>query len=373
MKIAIRGVGAVGAFGSGLSDLSAALSGKAVLPEHVDLTLPHGEVPVPVFRAETEKLFSFVPKRELRRVDHLSRMALLGAHLALEEGGAIDPARTGVIVGTGYGAMGTTFGFLDTAMDNGDAGASPIKFSNSVHNAAAAHLSTNLSITGPNLTVSQFDFSFISSLMTAASWLESGRVDSVLVGAVDAYCDPLGYCHNRFFLRDDRAQTIRPFDLDRQSAIPGEGSFFFLLQREEADRGAAYGYIRDIFYGRTGPDEEDAMHVPANAVLFLGLDGMKKCAGSYGRFSGVSQGDPGALGVAAYAPLCGSLPAGSGLDLAVAAISARDRKIYVSPASAGHTCGMKVIDRDTVLAEGGDICCVKYSGDFEGRVVLSAN
>ncbi len=378
MKIAVRGVGAVGAFGSGLADLRETLSGKPVIPQQVEFTLPHGKGEIPVFRADTKRLFDFVSKRDLRRVDHLSRMALLGAHLALEDGGEIDPSRTGVIVGTGYGAMGTTFGFLDTVINNGDAGASPIKFSNSVHNAPAAHLSANLSITGPNLTVSQFDFSFHASLMTAASWLESGRADSVLVGAVDEYCDVLGYCHNRFFERDETVQTILPFDLDRQTAIPGEGAFFLLLERGGEKQGAPYGYIRDIYYGRrtttgmmpvTGVD--DAMNVSDNAFLFLGLDGMRKCAEPYRRFLGVSQGEPGAFGVAAYGALCGSMPAGSGFDLVVAALSVKDGKLPDYPKVVENTGEMTFTCRNTVLGEDGEICCVKYSGDFQGCVTLA--
>ena len=95
--------------------------------------------------------------------------------------------RLGVIIASGYGALKTTFAFLDSYLDFGYACSSPTHFSNSVHNAAAAHVSMQLQATAPSLTVSQFEMSTASALLTAAQWLAERRVERVLLGAVDEH------------------------------------------------------------------------------------------------------------------------------------------------------------------------------------------
>jgi 3-oxoacyl-[acyl-carrier-protein] synthase II len=80
-------------------------------------------------------------------------------------------------------------------MDYGDACASPTLFSNSVHNAAAGHISIMLGLDGPCLTVSQFEMSGPSGLLSAIQWLKEERVEQVLLGAVEEYCDVLVRYH----------------------------------------------------------------------------------------------------------------------------------------------------------------------------------
>lgn len=121
---------------------------------HVSASENYGTLEV--LKADISGLDRFVPKKKLRRVDHFSRMALLAAGRALE---GIDPfpatrGQIGLIVATGYGALNSTFSFLDSYIEKGDKLSAPTLFSGSVHNAAAAHISICYGITGPCLTVS---------------------------------------------------------------------------------------------------------------------------------------------------------------------------------------------------------------------------
>jgi 3-oxoacyl-[acyl-carrier-protein] synthase II len=195
LGLAIQGVGAVGAFGSGIQALRQALCAGKVPLGTLQVATAGGSLELPAYRADTEPLEEFVSKRALRRIDHFSRLALLGGYLALQDAGRLeaDRSRLGVVIATGYGAMQTTFAFLDSFIDGGDACSSPTHFSNSVHNAAAANLSILLGATGPSLTVSQFELSVHSALLTARQWLAEGRVDAVLLGGVDELGAVLGY------------------------------------------------------------------------------------------------------------------------------------------------------------------------------------
>ncbi|MEW5910240.1 MAG: beta-ketoacyl synthase chain length factor [Thermodesulfobacteriota bacterium] len=201
MKLAIRGIGVVGGFGNGIGDLEQALINPSLpheTPLPCDLPCPHK---YKIFSAKTERLKEFIPKKALRRMDHFSRMAVLAACFALLDAGAPFSLgyRTGVIVASGYGSARATFAFLDSVMEHGDRCGSPIHFSNSVHNSAAAHLSIALEGFGPNSTISLLDMSIPAAFLLAEVWLSEGRVESVLIGGVDEHCPVLEYCWSRLF------------------------------------------------------------------------------------------------------------------------------------------------------------------------------
>lgn len=279
-----------------------------------------------------------MPRRALRRVDHFSRLALLGACLALEDAGRLGPAkdRLGVIMATGYGPTRTTFAFLDSVINDGDALASPTHFSSSVHNVAAAHLSMLLNITGPCLTVSQFEMSFGSALLTARQWLLANRVDAVLLGAVDEYCDVLGYCWGRSF-SGCPGGDMRPLDFSAQTAIPGEGAAFFVLSFSEGGGGQyakSQACIQDVSLGRT---QDPGFALPANAFLCIGAAGHSQCGQGYARTLTRDHA------AAAYAPLYGALPAGQGLDMAVACLTLRRKSCFKQPGSLPGQPGFQTI------------------------------
>lgn len=298
-RIAIRGIGVVGGFGTGVEALRDALAGTE-----------SGAGGPGCPRANTDALAGFVDRKALRRMDAISRLAILGACLALQDAGIERPdERTGVVVSTGYGPSSTTLAFLDSFIDSGDPCSSPTLFSSSVHNAPAANLSTLLGVTGPNLSVSQFELSASTALLTATLWLEEGRVDRVLVGGVDEYGDVLGYCWKRFFGEPVETPCL-PLDTRRQTARPGEGSAFLLLERESDGRRCG-GVIQSVRMGRTGGEMPP---IPADRLLILGADGHRRCAGAYERLV------PRGSSVTSFGHLWGSFPAATAFDAAAAAV-----------------------------------------------------
>ena len=141
MELSILGIGSVSAVGCGADSLRAALEGSVrprVEPATVDGE--SGQPGLPFYSASVGDLERFVPRRALRRIDRFTRMALLASYLTLEDSGVKieDTSRVGIVFGTSYGPLETTFRYQDTIIDDGDKGASPTLFANSVHN---AHLS----------------------------------------------------------------------------------------------------------------------------------------------------------------------------------------------------------------------------------------
>ncbi|MEA1924080.1 MAG: beta-ketoacyl synthase chain length factor [Pseudomonadota bacterium] len=318
IPLAIHGIGPVGAFGAGLDELRSALKGeKKVEPELTEIETDRGIYNLPIFRASTKTLTKFIKGRELRRLDHFSRMALLGACLACENSGQmLSGERTGLIVASAYGASATTFSFLDSVIEGGDALASPTLFSNSVHNAAAAHIAKHLKITGPNLSLTQGRLSVPMALLTAAQWLAEGRVDTVLCGAVDEYCEVLGYCRQSYHNRKVPATegnhnfSPRPDRLDG----PGEGSLFFRLSRAREIE-AAYGYLEKL--------ELNSPKLPSPVPFIYSPEA---CAeNSELGFSQFKHRLPLDL-----AQICGSFPIALAFDLAAAATMLYDQTLYLN-------------------------------------------
>ena len=346
MRMAIQGIGVAAGFGSGVEALRSAL--QAGDDRSVAESTP--------YRADVAGLTEFIPKRALRRIDHFSKMTLLSACLALKDADLLDAdrSRTGVVIASGYGALQTTFNFLDSYLDFGYSCSSPTHFSNSVHNAAAAHVSIQLQAKAPSLTVTQFEMSVPSALLSAQQWLADGRVDRVLFGAVDEVCDVLTYCREQFF-GSGEAGPLQPFGFDIQSAIAGEGAVFFVLG-SEADT-APYGYIDGV---RMGSYLVRPATLPQEDLLIIGADGHRECGRWYQQLLKDRQ-------AAAYAPLYGSFPAAAGFDLAVAAISQCDSRIYSSPASgnAAATLPEQALNVESIaclkLGTGGDYGLIHLS------------
>lgn len=362
MRTAIRGVGIVGGFGCGVDKLHRALISRESTPKMIRVEANDREMDMPVFLSDTTPLEGFINKRALRRVDHYSSMAVLGSYLALEDAHMLqhNHQKIAVVIATGYGATRTTFSFLDSIFADGDTCASPTLFSNSVHNTAAAHVSIFLKASGPNLTVSQFELSVPSALLSTCQWLKDRQIDAVLFGGVDEYCDVLGYSWQRFFGSNQKA-SIEPLNWELQSAIAGEGSAFFLLTRDEGDQ-PKYGFITDIQIGHIangGPD------IAEGTTLLLGADGHKSCGILYPRHI------PEGTRAANYTPLYGSFPVNTAFDMAIAALSLKESKVFGTPKCHANKSGLRMSHKEQDL-ESKLIGCLKFGckGEF-GMVMLA--
>ncbi len=311
IPLAINGLGPVGAFGAGMPDFRAALTGAIkVTPEITRITTRNGDHDLPVFRADSKPLAQFIKPRKLRRLDNFSRLALLGTVLAVADSGMdLLGSQTGLIVASAHGATATTFAFLDSVINDGDALASPTLFSNSVHNAAASHIAEHFAITGPTLSLTQGTDSLTMALITAGQWLASKKVETVLCGVVDCYCDVLGYCWQSY---REQSKTTQ----QNPAAGPGEGTLFLHLSRaRENAPEPQYGYLNEI----ASSNEESPANLPftishshcakppiANSTADLQLTPAKHQL----------QID--------LTTICGDLPIPSGFDLAAAALLLQD-------------------------------------------------
>ncbi|WP_224984073.1 beta-ketoacyl synthase N-terminal-like domain-containing protein [Geomonas agri] len=351
-RLLVKGIGVVGAFGTGVETFENALTEGRVSVGSIEVATGEGVQAIPAYRADTAGLEEFVPKRSLRRVDHYSKLALLGSFLALKDAGMLgsDLSRVGLVIASGYGATATTYAFLDSLISGGDTCASPTHFANSVHNAAAANIAITLGITGPSLTVSQFDMSGPSALLSARQWLSEGRVDAVLFGAIDEASELVAYLQHR--RRGPlHPAAMAPLDAGAESSIIGEGAAFMLLTRD--DGAPAYCGIDSV---DTGNLFGGSLPLPDDTLLLLGADGRSELSQRY------LDTVPAGAQAACYTPIYGCMPAAAGFDLAAAALALKAGQSFANPGGTGPFAP----PRGSISS----ICSLRLAGDTEYAAVI---
>jgi len=197
-----------------------------------------------------------------------------------------------------------------------------------------------------------------SVLISAIHWLREERVERVLFGAADEYCNVLGYCWHRFFGVNE-GTLIEPFLFDQQTVIPGEGAAFFLLSRKEEST-TYYGRIAGVEV--TGcSDKVEPLH-PDNTLFILGADGQKECGQRY------EQHVTKEMSIASYAPLYGSFPTNMAFDMAVACLSMKGGKVYDPPAGVSCPSSLKIMTAKQ-NHDGSQICCLKLGALGESGMI----
>jgi 3-oxoacyl-[acyl-carrier-protein] synthase II len=313
----ILGIGTIFSGGAGIDSFEEALRRGWRMPGEIKDSRFPGVVR-PVYQVDLDAMPDKTLLKKIRRSDKLSKMSVLAAAGALTDSGIenVNASNLGVIVATAFGAHATTFAFLDDILDYGEAAVSPTTFSNSVHNAAASYVSSSLSIKGPTLTITQFRFSFQTAMQLAKTWLDQGRCDHVLVGAVDQYGDVLGYVsdHKLNTAKDGR---IKPFTFKPACQVPGEGAAFYLLGPER--RSGTYCAVETVEIGGD--------RVPGSPpdIEIIDADGMLADESAYRE--ALSRDVP----AAAYAPLFGSMMTGSAFNVAAGALMLRNQMQYATP------------------------------------------
>jgi 3-oxoacyl-[acyl-carrier-protein] synthase II len=363
--VSILGIGPVCALGCGVAQLREGLMGaRQPRIESRELELPGGLFSLPVYTAVSDELERFVPKRSLRRMDPFVRMALLAAYLAVEDAGIVfsDPERVGVVVGSGYGPLQTTFAFQDSLIDFGDKCASPTHFANSVHNALASQISIAMGLRGPGQTVTTFGLTTAGALLTAQLWLERGEVDHVLVGAGDEFCAVRGHVEAKMLAEAGQRENriIESFAFDACTYTPGEGFVVFVLGTEKAER--RYAGLSRVVVGTECLESEASLLGSLDAVI-LAANGNRAEGAAYRRLArNIAR-------VAAYSPLYGSMPTGDAFDVAIAALSLKEGRVFALPDARGADHPQGALGGEQVPIAG-SVGCLKCSEDAQSSLIV---
>lgn len=355
-RIAVCGIGVIGPGAVGVGEL------RSALREGSPLATPIDRFDTSEFASRTGAFVTtfspkdFIPAGKMRRMNQLSRFGVAAAQMALQDAGA-EPTLPGwesggVAIGTMFGPVETSVKYLDEYRDKGPALAPPQLFAESVANAPGSHVAIQFGFRGFNLTFTQREGSAMTALTTAAMQIAKGSSSLALAGGVDEINDITYGIYDRIraLAREtsDLPEAARPFDVNRNGLVLGEGGAMMLLVGDPSGL-PVYGWVAGFAQGRDrtaglsdwGHGVEDVAQVMGKAVadagitpadldvVFASANGNRKCdaleAGALLALFGET-----CPPVVATKGLFGEYAAGGGLQIASALLSVRHGEIYPS-------------------------------------------
>ncbi len=214
----------------------------------------------------------YFPAKRLEMLDRFSQFALIAAREAMQSSGLEvceeERPRFGVVVGSGMGGAQTLDqGYLNLYAKQATR-LHPFTIPKVMHNAGASQICMEYGAQGPSLATSTACSSSGHAIGQAFHLIKFGLADVMLAGGADA---PITYGMLRSWEsvrvlatgNGDPSRACRPFSVDREGMVMGEGAAILLLEElEHARRRGAPIYAEVSGYGMTA----DASHITQPSV-----------------------------------------------------------------------------------------------------------
>ncbi|MFD0750869.1 beta-ketoacyl-ACP synthase II [Mucilaginibacter calamicampi] len=269
-RVVVTGLGALTPIGNSVSDYWNALingvSGAALIKSF------DTEKFKTKFACEVKNFDAdgFLGRKDARKLDPFVQYALYSTEEAVKDAGLdfskLDTNRIGVIWGSGIGGLKT---FLDEvvafAKGDGTPRFNPFFIPKMIADIAPGHISIKYGLRGPNFTTVSACASSNNSLIDSFNYIRLGRADMFITGGSEAIINEAGIggfnaMHALSVRNDDPATASRPFDLDRDGFVAGEGAGTIILEElEHAKARGAKIYAEMIGGGMSA----DAYHMTA--------------------------------------------------------------------------------------------------------------
>jgi len=211
--------------------------------------------------------------KERRKVDDFILYAMAAADQAVRDSGWLpgdgDPEgrrRTGVMIGSGIGGLGSIADAAVTLHERGPKRISPFFIPGALINLCSGQVSIRFGFQGPNHAVATACATGAHAIGDAARIIARGEADVMVAGGAEAPICELGIagfnaCKALSTKRADNPQAAsRPYDTDRDGFVMGEGAGVVVLEElEHARARGAHIHAEVLGYGMSG----DAYHITA--------------------------------------------------------------------------------------------------------------
>ncbi len=267
-RIVITGMGIVCPTGSNVAEAWAntagGVNGIGYITQY-DRRMTQNQLAGEVKNFDPAKLFG---RKEARRMDRVAQFALEASRQAMEDSGLQvtddNMYEIGCIIGTGVGGINSFIESQQGVDAKGHRGIKPMGIPKILSDSSSGRVSLDFNLRGPNYCIVTACASGNNSIGEAMHIIQRGQAKAMLAGASEAAIVPLcvaGFNNMTALSRnDDPATASRPFDLNRDGFVPGEGAGVLVLEELEhaLERGALI-YAELVGYGHTS----DAYHITA--------------------------------------------------------------------------------------------------------------
>lgn len=212
----------------------------------------------------------YIERKEARKMDRFTHFALAAAFMAVKDAkldiNESNANRVGVWIGSGIGGMETFEKQFETFQKRGYRRVSPFFVPMMIPDMATGQVSIYLGAKGVNSCTVTACATGTNSIGDAFKAIQRGDADAMIAGGAEAPITQMsvaGFCANTALTTNPDPDTAsRPFDLERDGFVIGEGAGVIVL--EELEHALARGadiYAEIVGYGSTG----DAYHITAPA------------------------------------------------------------------------------------------------------------
>lgn len=291
-RVVVTGIGAITPIGNTIKEYRSGLeSGKSGA---IDITKFDASEFRTQFACEVKdfNVEDFIHRREVRRMDPFSHLAMVSSDEAIAMSGAdfeeIDLDRAGVIWASGIGGFDTLErDITEAALSKGPPRYNPFLIPKLIIDIAAGLISMKYGLRGPNYGVVSACASSTHSISLAFDTIRLGRADFIVTGGSEAAINKTGIggfgAMKALSTRNDDPSTAsRPFDAERDGFVLGEGAGALVVESLDHAIGRGANIIAEIVgagmtadaHHMTAPHPEGlgAKRVMADSVKEAGIN-----------------------------------------------------------------------------------------------------
>lgn len=238
-RVVVTGLGATTPLGGDVATTWAnALAGKSGVS-----TLPQewaSTIPVTIAARVAVDPSEVMDRVEMRRLDRSEQFAVIASREAWKDAGSpeVDLERLGVVIASGIGGVITLLDQYDTLRDKGARFVSPHTVPMLMPNGPAANVGLELKARAGVHTPVSACASGAEAIGYAMEMIRSNRADIIVTGGVEACVHALpmaGFAAMKALStrNDDPTRASRPYDVDRDGFVLGEGGAILVLEELE--------------------------------------------------------------------------------------------------------------------------------------------
>ncbi len=206
-----------------------------------------------------------------RRTDRFTQFAMEAASQALQQSNLeitdVNRDRVGVVIGTGIGGVATVLAGTERYLEKGPRWVNPHMVPMMLPDSSSGHIAIKFGLRGPNMAIVTACASGANAIGEAAEMIRRGVADAMVAGGAEAAIVPVALAGfnvmDAVSKRNDNPEgASRPFDLDRDGFVIGEGGATLILESFEHAQARGATILAELQgYSATN----DAFHVTAPA------------------------------------------------------------------------------------------------------------
>ncbi len=230
----------------------------------------------------------YMDPKSSRRYDRYTQLGVAAAKEAIEDANLNEEAleKAGVIVASGIGGIISLEKEIKNMVNKGPSRVSPFLVPMMIADTLAGTIATIYGAKGPNFATVSACASSAHAMITAANIIQSGQADVVITGGAEAPISPIsvaafGNMKALSARNDEPERASRPFDVDRDGFVMGEGAGILVFESLESalKRGAkiyaevkGYGMSADAYHMvQPDPEGRGAAAAMKKAIEMSGL------------------------------------------------------------------------------------------------------